>query len=219
MFFSKKSVPSSAFAARDNSTRKGIARIVAYDHDMTWLRRWLAPLLLPVLALAQVDLGDVLPGAASVRVAVIGDFGYSGSNGGFDKVAAAVKAAHASTPFDLGLTVGDNFYPSGVRTGDDTQWTRFWKPTYGALGIRFYPSLGNHDYQGDAAYQVTYSAKDPSWRMPARYYTFAAGPARFYALDTDEGKKRFFPKPWSDTQRDWLAAQFKAHAGVKWKIV
>ena len=47
--------------------------------------------------------------------------------------------------------------------------------------------LGNHDWNqpnGPAA-EILFTRESASWRMPAAYYTFTAGPVQFFALDPD----------------------------------
>jgi len=110
-----------------------------------------------------------------------------------------------------------------VHNQTDKTWRKRWEALYTPLGIQFYASLGNHDYghppiicPGNGASpeaEMEYSALSESWRMPARYYTFLAGPARFFAIDT-EG--------WSDAQLEWLKSALAAslnERGVKWRIV
>ena len=119
--------------------------------------------------------------------------------------------------------MGDNFYRCGVRSVDDPLWKSRWEDLYTPLGIPFYVSLGNHDYghppiacplqQASAAAEVDYTSHSRSWRMPARYYTYAAGPARFFNIDT-EG--------WSKEQLAWIEKALAAsrnEPGIKWRIV
>ena len=213
--------------------------------DPTWLRRG-RPVALAVLVAAAViaggapasgaapeasaprDLGVVTAVAGEpLRVVVIGDFGHQEGRGPQRVVFEAVKARHRrpGQAYHLGLTVGDNFYPCGVRSRADLE--RRWAATgYPTLQIPFYAALGNHDHCGQVDAQRVAAAS--TWLMPFTYYTFAAGPARFFAIDTDEGTTRWFdplhlfglvPRPWSDAQRDWLRGALAAHAGAAWKIV
>jgi hypothetical protein len=74
-------------------------------------------------------------------------------------------------------------------------WTARWEELYTPLGIPFYASLGNHHYghppvicpagKGSPDAEVAYSEHSKSWRLPSRYYTFVAGAARFFAIDTE----------------------------------
>jgi hypothetical protein len=169
----------------------------------------------------QMDLGRVIPTGQPIRVVAFGDFG-SGKQDQKD-VAAAIGRRHAAEPFHLGLTTGDNFYRCGVRGVHDKKWQTRWEDLYTPLGIRFYASLGNHDYghpfaicplhQASPQAQVERTQLSESWRMPARYYTFAAGPARFFAIDT-EG--------WTKAQLEWVESAIARSAGepgVRWRIV
>lgn len=163
-----------------------------------------------------------------LRAVVIGDFGYAGRNSGQAAVAARIRAMHEQRPFHLGLTVGDNFYESGVTSVTDPHWKLSWRDYYDALGVTFYATLGNHDYGGNVQAQMDYTHSPDntsrSWAMPSNYYAFTAGPVRFFALDTDEGTfgylRRIFRRtPWSAGQRDWLRAQLARPADTAWTIV
>lgn len=183
------------------------------------------PLLLlsPLLPAADQDrdLGSVAdPGHTALRVVAIGDFGYRGEGSGQEAVAASIRRLHGELPFHLGLTLGDNFYPDGVTSVKDPHWSGIWEPGYGPMRIPFFASLGNHDYHGKVQAQIDYSGLSSTWRMPHRYYTFSAGPAQFFALDTDEGTagRLLFAKPWSDAQARWLDAAL-TRSQAPWKIV
>jgi hypothetical protein len=176
---------------------------------------------------------------AAVRFVVIGDFGDHDSDGHLvpesQQVLQAIASAHHKQPFDFGLTVGDNFYPRG--TGSIPALQRRWQ-SYEGLQIRFFASLGNHDYfRGRARVQVRYDASQiidrpavKTWNMPCRYYTFTAGPVRLVALDTDEGTLgiarrvwrlltlRFGEDAWSTHQAQWLERQLASSASP-WTIV
>ena len=187
-------------------------------------QRILAISLLALGAWAQdgTDLGTVYPGQ-SVHVVGIGDFGYEGSGSGQRAVARAIQAWHRKSPFQLGLTVGDNFYPRGVTSVSDPIWKKIWEADYGPLQIPFFASLGNHDYSGNEQAQIEYSARSSTWRMPGRYYTFQAGPVRFFALDTDEGTSRkwysLWDRPWSTRQAEWLSKSLALHQDAPWRVV
>ena len=155
-----------------------------------------------------------------VHVVAFGDWGYRGANSGQAAVAAAVQREHRAEPFDLGLTLGDNFYPSGVRSVNDPLWGTLWEGVYAKLGIPFFATLGNHDYRGNEQAEIDYTGKSKTWRMPARYYTFVAGPVQFFALDTDEGTagRLLFHTPWSAAQAKWLEAEL-GRSKARWKVV
>jgi hypothetical protein len=177
--------------------------------------------LLPAAVLAQHDAGRAAPSDRAIHVVAFGDYGTGSVNQ--VAVAQAIARRHAQERFDFGLTMGDNFYLCGVRSVTDAKWKSRWEDLYTPLGIPFYATLGNHDYghppmmcpaeRGSADAEVAYTSHSHSWRMPARYYSFKAGPALFIAIDT-EG--------WSVAQLDWIKETLAASAhdpDIKWRIV
>jgi tartrate-resistant acid phosphatase type 5 len=172
-------------------------------------------------AWAQIDLGRVLSASTPLRVVAFGDFG-SGSRGQIE-TAKALQRRNQEQPYSLGLTLGDNFYRCGVRSVHDPKWKTRWEDLYTPLGIRFYASLGNHDYGHPTPMCMGYSASpqaeidrtvlSQSWVMPARYYTYTAGPVRFIAIDT-EG--------WKPAQLQWIRETLEAsrnEPGIQWRVV
>ena len=170
---------------------------------------------------AQADLGRVLPADRPLHVVAFGDFGSGRPEQ--RETADAISRRHAAQPFDLGLTMGDNFYRCGVKSVTDAKWKTRWEDLYTPLGVPFYATLGNHDYghpdviclftPGSPGAQVEYTKHSKSWRMPARYYTYVAGPVRFIAIDT-EG--------WTDRQLAWIGEVLRKSAGepgVRWRVV
>jgi len=146
---------------------------------------------------------------ARIRVLAFGDFGSGDEN---QKATAAAMQSYAHLhPFDFGITLGDNFYDKGATGLDDPRWTTLWTDLYGPLGITFYPVLGNHDWYGpdSPAAELLYTAASSSWHMPSLYYSFKAGPAQFFALDTND---------FSAAQIIWLTAELKKST-ARWKIV
>jgi tartrate-resistant acid phosphatase type 5 len=126
-------------------------------------------------------------------------------------VAKAMAVYGKAHPFDFGITLGDNFYGSGLSSPDDPRWASEYEPLYGPLGIKLYASFGNHDqYNGDSPpAEILYAARSKSWRFPAQFYTFTAGPVQFYAIDTNDP---------SEVQLAWLkSALDSSHA--RWKLV
>lgn len=149
------------------------------------------------------------PDNQPVRVLAFGDFG-TGSPAQ-KQTAATMAELHQKTPFDFGITLGDNFYPAGMASPTDPRWKTTWDDLYDPLKIKVYAALGNHDWvmSDSPAAEILYSVNSASWRMPAPYYTFTAGPVQFLALDTNEI---------SDAQLAWLDAELKAST-ARWKIV
>jgi tartrate-resistant acid phosphatase type 5 len=126
-------------------------------------------------------------------------------------VAAAMLEEHRARPFDFGVTTGDNFYPRGMESTSDPRWKTQWEDLYAPLKIQFYATPGNHDWvnHDSVAAELLYAALSPSWRMPAPYYTFTAGPIQFFAVDTDEI---------SEAQAAWLRGELEK-SRAKWKVV
>ena len=83
--------------------------------------RRLAALFFALPLAAQTDLGRILPINQPIHVAVIGDFGSGDHHQA--EVAEALRRRNSQTPFQMGLTVGDNFYRCGVRSISDRKWT------------------------------------------------------------------------------------------------
>jgi hypothetical protein len=93
----------------------------------------------------------------------------------------------------------------------DPRWDDEVVRLYGPLRIPFFPSLGNHDWilTDSPAAEIAYSARSTLWRLPAVRYTFVAGPAQFFALDTDLITR---------AQLDWLDQEL-GRSTARWKIV
>jgi tartrate-resistant acid phosphatase type 5 len=141
--------------------------------------------LLPTFFQKPPALFFLKPQGSPLRVLAFGDFG-DGSDPQ-KRVAAAMLRYHDRQPFDFAITLGDNFYPRGMESPSDPRWETWWSALYDPLKIQFYASFGNHDWNqpNSPAAEILFSERSPSWRMPAAYYTFEAGPVQFFALDTD----------------------------------
>lgn len=143
-----------------------------------------------------------------VRALVFGDFGTGAPSQA--ETARAMAKVDATQPFTFGLTTGDNFYPSGLDDPTHERWRTEWEALYAPLQIKFYPTFGNHDVHRDsAAAELDYTSRSRTWVFPAPYYTFTAGAAQFFALDTTR---------LTDAQLAWLDRELKAST-ARWKIV
>jgi tartrate-resistant acid phosphatase type 5 len=192
-----------ARSARDDAA---VARLAAEQE------RWISLVrgtMLPAFLRIPPAKFSLKPDNQPVRVLAFGDFG-TGSPGQ-KQTAAAMADLHKKTPFDFGITLGDNFYPAGMASPTDARWKNLWDELYDPLKIKVYASLGNHDWilSDSPAAEILYSANSQSWRLPSPYYTFTAGPVQFFALDTNEI---------SEAQLMWLDAELK-DSTAKWKIV
>jgi tartrate-resistant acid phosphatase type 5 len=182
-------------------------RRLAAEHE-----RWATVVrggLLPTFLQRPPAVFAAAPAGQSVRVLAFGDFG-DGSEPQ-RQVATAMREYHGKQRFDFAVTLGDNFYSTGMASPDDERWKTWWSDLYDPLKILFYATLGNHDWgqPNSPAAEIIYSARSPSWRMPAAYYTFTAGAAQFFALDTDVI---------SEAQLLWLTDALDA-SRARWKIV
>ena len=170
----------------------------------------------------------------------IGDWGR---NGEYDQLEVAKQMGiwGAEHPNNFVISVGDNFYPSGVVSENDPLFHYSFENIYTAHSLQcdWHPVLGNHDYHTNVDAQVKYSQVSRRWDMPATYYSkeitlkkekaegkedtkdpeTPKGKALLIFMDTDpflhENKADYVAK-----QMDWLKDTLKnASADVKWKIV
>jgi hypothetical protein len=81
---------------------------------------------------------------APVRVLAFGDFGNGSDNQ--KAVAQAIATYHQGQRFDFAITLGDNFYSTGMESPSDPRWKTWFEDLYGPLGMPFYASFGNHDW-------------------------------------------------------------------------
>lgn len=166
-----------------------------------------------------VPLSSDLP----VRILAFGDFGEQASRGAGEQrqLARAMSAFHADHPFDFGLTLGDNFYPSGLASADDPRWESQWERLYSPLGIRLYAILGNHDHRavGSPEAEQKRSEKSATWCLPRPWYTYTAGPVQLFAIETT-----VYDEPEvvegidGAAQLAWLDKAL-AQSNARWKVV
>jgi hypothetical protein len=122
---------------------------------------------------------------ACVRFAFIGDYGEAG------QPEADVAALVAGWSPDLIITSGDNNYPVGAAGTIDANVGQYYHsfifPYLGGYGSgsdvnRFFPTLGNHDWDTAAAdaYLDYFTLSNNE-----RYYDFVWGPVHFFMIDSD----------------------------------
>jgi hypothetical protein len=181
------------------------ARLRYYD--------WFSDVRLPDFAYTPPPIFSVEPPGKPIRVLAFGDFG-TGSGGQF-KDAGAMHVYGTSHPYSFGIVLGDNFYVaedgSRVNSPYSPRWQSQWEEPYGGMGIKFYPVLGNNDYvdPDSPASELAYTDHSKTWVFPAPYYTFTAGSAQFFAIDTMR-----LP---SD-ELEWLDREL-GRSTARWKIV
>jgi len=152
------------------------------------------------------------------RFVIIGDYGYSA---GPDE--AKVAALVARLKPDFVVTTGDNNYLYGEAATIDENIGRYFHafiaPYRGQFGSgaeenRFFPSLGNHDWNASAGFQPYLDY----FSLPnnERYYQVVRGPVQLFALNSD------WHEPDGTTsdskQAHWLEALLGA-AEAPWRLV
>ncbi|ACO45485.1 metallophosphoesterase [Deinococcus deserti] len=172
---------------------------------------------------------------ARIRVVVMGDQGTGTEEQ--HRVAAAMAGICATDGCDLGVGLGDNFYPAGPRNPASPLFRERFADVYGPLKVPFLMVPGNHDESwvrgGDGAdprgaeAQVAYSRINPQWVMPARTYRAPQGSLlEFFAVDTAPLAAylpgvRVNERPggvWDRAQRAWLSEAL-TRSGARWKLV
>lgn len=193
-----------------------------------------APRLTGAVTVPDVQAGLPTLPAERLRVLVMGDQGT-----GTDvqrRVAAAMREVCVREGCDLGVGLGDNFYPSGPREVNSPLFRERFADVYGPLGVPFLMVPGNHDESwlvgGDGAdargaeVQVAYSRLNAQWVMPGRSYRAPVGAlAEFFAVDTAP-LAAYLPglrpaeRPggaWDAAQRAWLAGAVRG-SGARWRL-
>jgi hypothetical protein len=150
------------------------------------------------------------------RFAVIGDFGEVG------QPAADVAALVKSWNPEFIITTGDNNYPDGQAATIDGNIGQYYQqfifPYTGSYGEgadvnRFFPSLGNHDWQTkNAQPYIDY------FTLPhnERYYDFVWGPVHFFVVDSDPNEPD--GRTADSVQGQWIQARM-ASSTAPWQIV
>jgi len=159
--------------------------------------------------------GTSTPGLP-VRFAVIGDFGLDG------QALADVASLIDSWQVDLVITTGDNNYPDGASESIDANIGKYFQayisPYTGDYGPgadqnRFFPTLGNHDWNTPGAQPYLEYFSLPG---NERYYDFTWGFVHFFALDSDSREPDGVGQ--SSVQAAWLQERLESSTAI-WKIV
>lgn len=147
---------------------------------------------------------------------IIGDYGASGPD-----EAKVAELARRSKP-DFIVTTGDNNYPNGAADTIDENVGRYFHdfiaPYRGVFGSgasenRFFPCLGNHDWNtfGAQPYLDFFSLPNNE-----RYYDVVRGPVQLFALDSDPNEPD--GTSFDSVQGRWFEQRVKA-ATVPWRVV
>lgn len=191
------------------------------------MQPWLS---LVVLLLAAPVLH--LPQKQTLRFIVTGDAGSTHS-----QLRAGMLAVMQQQKIDGILLVGDNFYPCGVASLNDPQWSKITEH-FGPTHLPIYAILGNHDYgdpqehAGKGGYttcghpdpqaEIAASGRVPGWHFPARNYVIESPLVDFVMSDT-EPVALGFATPFNgsltaEQERQWIATAV-AHEHARWRIV
>jgi tartrate-resistant acid phosphatase type 5 len=147
-------------------------------------KRTLSKLIIACLII--INQSSVALGQSETTVfAVIGDYGLAGQPAA--DVAALVKSWNPA----FIVTLGDNNYPRGAADSLDVNIGQYYhdyiypyKGKYGngSATRRFYPALGNHDWEtGNPVAYFNYFG----FFNQRGYYEFVQGPIHFFILDSD----------------------------------
>jgi 3',5'-cyclic AMP phosphodiesterase CpdA len=165
---------------------------------------------------SRPPLAKIPPGQAVTRFAVIGDFGTA-----TEAAAQVAERVRAERP-DFIITTGDNNYPDGEAETIDRNIGRFYHefihPYRGRYGVgakdnRFFPSLGNHDWETPGAKPYL-----DYFTLPGneRYYDFVRGDVHFFAIDSDQREPDGIAP--SSKQAAWLERALGASKSA-WQVV
>lgn len=164
-----------------------------------------------------------------LQILVIGDWGEKGNF--FQKdVASAMEKIMRQRNIDIILTTGDNFYPSGAESLEDSHFKKSFEEIYPfAQNIPWYVSLGNHDYYGNIQAQIDYEKINSNWNLPSSYYSIDTDistnrKATVAMVDTNEfiqvagiSYRSYMNKNTNEIQLNWMDKTFKANE-TNWKI-
>ena len=132
-----------------------------------------------------------------------------------------ISALNSQLPLDFIIGLGDNIYKKGVTGVNDRKFISHFENPYSTLPkkLRFYMSLGNHDYYGNVPAQIKYTKKSNKWYLPSNYYSFKKKIGKdvieFFALDTNLD---FMSNKEINKQKIWIINKL-SKSNAKWKIV
>jgi tartrate-resistant acid phosphatase type 5 len=193
-----------------------IAVIIAVVVVFSWLLSQLYPPPLAVLA-PPTDSSNRL------RFLAVGRQGYG--NKLSTHIAYSMERTAAEQPTHGVFILGDNFYPVGVSSIDDSQWDKKFERLYSGARLRgtpFFAIVGNHDHNGNELAEVEYSRErvgTARWHMDNLFYARDFGRAggrvlvRVLFLDAIT----LIDDP--DEQLEFAARAFEAPGDPVWRVV
>lgn len=114
------------------------------------------------------------------NMVAFGDFGETEQEFQI-RVRDSIQELGLKEPLWRGFFLGDNFYPNGVTSVDDPQFTDKIVEVYQDLKLPFFAALGNHDHLGDVKPQIKFSNyfknpyvrdADKLWQMYGSIYSY-----------------------------------------------
>ena len=176
--------------------------------------------LAPVLALGCADNGPAFDPATRAVFAAIADYGVDDN----DEQAVAELVDHWAPGYVI--TLGDNNYDMGLATTIDYNigkyYSRFIGGYRGVFGPgaaenRFWPALGNHDWNAtDAGSDQPYLDYFTALPGVKRYYDVVVGSIHFFVLDSDPHEPDGITV--DSAQAGWLEPRLRASDSC-WNVV
>ncbi|CDS92021.1 metallophosphoesterase [Sphingobacterium faecium] len=165
----------------------------------------------------------------------LGDFGRVGEYYQKD-VAAELGRTAITLDAEFIVSVGDNFYPSGVASTQDQHWKSSFEEIYTHPNLYqdWYVILGNHDYRGNISAQIDYTQISRRWNMPSPYFKKKfkledGSTLLMVFMDTNpfiesyhhnDGKYPDLAQQDTVAQKKWLIETLSdTDPAIKWKVV
>jgi len=119
---------------------------------------------------------------------IIGDSG-SGNNDQYKVAKSMTNLIQKNKKISSVILVGDNIYPDGCQTVDDSQFIDKFRKPYQNINLPFYLCLGNHDYHTNPQSQIDYTTskhnKKKKWNIPKKWYSQENTHCDFFFIDTN----------------------------------
>jgi predicted phosphodiesterase len=185
-----------------SDTRPVAAIADASGRASVWRRLAFACAPLLFLAFAAAQQATQVPNKnGSLKFVAMGDNG-TGDEPQYD-IGRQMVTARSRFPFDLVIMLGDNMYGGQSPSDFVKKFEQPYAPLL-AAGVKFQACLGNHDRPENVNYK--------HYNMNGqRYYTFARGNVRFFALDStqmDQRQVEWVDGALGDAKEDWKICYF-----------